>query len=158
MPEHPGTGSAVLGFLQWCMAGVVAPIAGLGGEHTAVPMALIVLVLVAVSVAALFGLTREARGDRPRPQPPLTSRTLRTIERNLTMRAVTMYGPGDVRVVDRAEPAAHRADRRNDPVTADLRLRIRPVALPRHRARRAPTPMGHEYVGVVEQIGDRSRP
>jgi DHA1 family bicyclomycin/chloramphenicol resistance-like MFS transporter len=57
VPEHPGTGSAILGFSQWCVAGVVAPIAGLGGEHTAVPMALIVLVLVGVSVAALFGLT-----------------------------------------------------------------------------------------------------
>ncbi len=58
VPDHPGTGSAVLGFLQWCMAGVVAPIAGLGGADTAVPMALIVLVLVGVSLAALFGLTR----------------------------------------------------------------------------------------------------
>jgi DHA1 family bicyclomycin/chloramphenicol resistance-like MFS transporter len=58
VPQHPGTGSAVLGFSQWCMAGVVAPIAGLGGEHTAVPMALIILVLVGASVAALFGLTR----------------------------------------------------------------------------------------------------
>src|SRR3954470_9324562 len=29
--EHPGTGSSVLGFLQWCTAGVIAPIAGLGG-------------------------------------------------------------------------------------------------------------------------------
>ncbi|KRF34133.1 multidrug effflux MFS transporter [Nocardioides sp. Soil805] len=53
VPEHPGTGSAVLGFCQWCTAGLVAPIAGLGGEQTAVPMATIVLVLVAVSVAAL---------------------------------------------------------------------------------------------------------
>ncbi|MGS0683888.1 multidrug effflux MFS transporter [Nakamurella sp. GG22] len=59
VPEHPGTGSAVLGFLQWCMAGVVAPIAGLGGEHTAVPMALIIVVLVGISVAALFGLTQQ---------------------------------------------------------------------------------------------------
>ncbi len=58
VPQHPGTGSAVLGFCQWCMAGVVAPIAGLGGEHTAVPIALIILVLVGASVAALFGLTR----------------------------------------------------------------------------------------------------
>ena len=58
VPEHPGTGSAVLGFSQWCMAGVVAPIAGLGGEYTAVPMALIILVLVGGSVTALFGLTR----------------------------------------------------------------------------------------------------
>lgn len=53
VPEHSGTGSAVLGFLQWCMAGVIAPIAGLGGEDTAVPMAVIVLILVAASLAAL---------------------------------------------------------------------------------------------------------
>lgn len=53
VPEHPGTGSAVLGFSQWSMAGVIAPIAGLGGDRTAVPMAAIVLVLVAVSFAAL---------------------------------------------------------------------------------------------------------
>ena len=39
VPEHPGTGSALLGFLQWVMAGAIAPLAGLGGEHTAVPMA-----------------------------------------------------------------------------------------------------------------------
>ena len=60
VPDHPGTGSAVLGFLQWCMAGVIAPIAGLGGEQTAVPMALIVLILVAISFAALR--SRRARG------------------------------------------------------------------------------------------------
>lgn len=67
VPEHPGTGSAVLGFLQWCMAGVVAPLAGLGGEDTAVPTALIILVLAGVSVTALFALTRpEARRGRDR--------------------------------------------------------------------------------------------
>lgn len=59
VPEHPGTGSAVLGFSQWSMAGVIAPIAGLGGEQTAVPMAAVVLILVAASFAAL-GLA-----DRP---------------------------------------------------------------------------------------------
>ena len=60
VPEHPGTGSAVLGFLQWCMAGVVAPIAGLGGDRTAVPMAVIILILTAGSLAAM-ALTRTAR-------------------------------------------------------------------------------------------------
>jgi DHA1 family bicyclomycin/chloramphenicol resistance-like MFS transporter len=53
VPEHPGTGSALLGFLQWCMAGVIAPLAGLGGAQTAVPMAAIVTVLAAISVLAL---------------------------------------------------------------------------------------------------------
>ncbi len=57
VPGHPGTGSALLGFLQWVMAGAIAPLAGLGGEHTAVPMAAIVLVLTGASAAA-FLLTR----------------------------------------------------------------------------------------------------
>ena len=35
VPDHPGTGSALLGFLQWVAAGTVAPLAGLGGQHTA---------------------------------------------------------------------------------------------------------------------------
>lgn len=61
VPAHGGTGSAVLGFLQWCTAGVVAPLAGLGGERTAVPMAVIVLALAAVSAAALLVVARPAR-------------------------------------------------------------------------------------------------
>jgi DHA1 family bicyclomycin/chloramphenicol resistance-like MFS transporter len=50
--EHPGTGSALLGFWQWVMAGTIAPLAGLGGADTAVPMATIVLVLTAASAVA----------------------------------------------------------------------------------------------------------
>lgn len=60
VPDRPGTGSALLGFLQWTMAGVIAPLAGLGGEHTAVPMAAILIVLTTVSVLALTVLTRPA--------------------------------------------------------------------------------------------------
>jgi DHA1 family bicyclomycin/chloramphenicol resistance-like MFS transporter len=58
VPEHPGTGSALLGFLQWCMAGVIAPLAGLGGARTAVPMAVIVTALTALSLLALVVLAR----------------------------------------------------------------------------------------------------
>jgi DHA1 family bicyclomycin/chloramphenicol resistance-like MFS transporter len=61
VPDHPGTGSALLGFFQWCTAGVVAPLVGLGGEHTAVPMAGIVIVLTALSVVALAAATRSPR-------------------------------------------------------------------------------------------------
>ncbi|WP_228489178.1 multidrug effflux MFS transporter [Raineyella fluvialis] len=53
VPDHPGTGSAVLGFLQWCMAGVIAPLAGLGGDRTAVPMAVIIIVLTTGSLTAM---------------------------------------------------------------------------------------------------------
>lgn len=63
VPDHPGTGSAVLGFLQWCMAGLIAPLAGIGGEATAVPMAVIIVVLTAGSLAAM-ALTR-ARPSAP---------------------------------------------------------------------------------------------
>jgi DHA1 family bicyclomycin/chloramphenicol resistance-like MFS transporter len=62
VPEHPGTGSALLGFLQWVMAGTIAPLAALGGEVTAVPMAAIVLVLTGGSAAAyLVAGTRRTR-------------------------------------------------------------------------------------------------
>jgi DHA1 family bicyclomycin/chloramphenicol resistance-like MFS transporter len=60
VPDEPGTGSALLGFLQWTMAGVVAPLAGIGGEHTAVPMAAVLVVLTTVSVLALTVLARPA--------------------------------------------------------------------------------------------------
>ena len=54
VPDHPGTGSAVLGFAQWVAAGTIAPLAGLGGEHTAVPMASLMIAGAAVSMAGLF--------------------------------------------------------------------------------------------------------
>lgn len=43
VPDHPGTGSAVLGMTQWVIAGIAAPIAGLGGSHTAVPLAAMIV-------------------------------------------------------------------------------------------------------------------
>ncbi len=66
VPEHPGTGSAVLGFAQWVAAGTIAPIAGLGGEHTAIPMAALMLAGAGVSIFGLLALTRPAL-----PAPPL---------------------------------------------------------------------------------------
>ncbi|WP_203567433.1 multidrug effflux MFS transporter [Aestuariimicrobium ganziense] len=65
VPEHPGTGSAVLGFMQWVMAGVIAPIAGLGGDQTAVPMAVIILVLAGLSFVALYLVARPQPDERP---------------------------------------------------------------------------------------------
>jgi DHA1 family bicyclomycin/chloramphenicol resistance-like MFS transporter len=58
VPEHPGTGSAILGFVQWVAAGIVAPIAGLGGEDTAVPMALLMIGGAALSMIGLLVLAR----------------------------------------------------------------------------------------------------
>lgn len=69
VPDHPGTGSALLGFFQWCAAGVVAPLVGLGGEHTAVPMAGAVIVLAALSAGALAATSR-----RPHQRTPTAER------------------------------------------------------------------------------------
>ena len=60
VPAHPGTGSAVLGFVQWVAAGTIAPIAGLGGEHTAVPMATLMIAGAAVSIIGLLVLAKPA--------------------------------------------------------------------------------------------------
>jgi DHA1 family bicyclomycin/chloramphenicol resistance-like MFS transporter len=56
--DHPGTGSAGLGFVQWVAAGTIAPIAGLGGEHTAVPMATLMIVGAAASMFGLLVLAK----------------------------------------------------------------------------------------------------
>ncbi|MEV4267796.1 multidrug effflux MFS transporter [Kribbella sp. NPDC049584] len=58
VPDHPGTGSAVQGFVQWVAAGTIAPIAGLGGQHTAVPMATLITLGAAVSMIGLLVLAR----------------------------------------------------------------------------------------------------
>jgi DHA1 family bicyclomycin/chloramphenicol resistance-like MFS transporter len=58
VPDHPGTGSALLGFIQWVAAGIIAPIAGLGGEHTAVPMAVLMIAGAAVSMVGLLAVAR----------------------------------------------------------------------------------------------------
>jgi DHA1 family bicyclomycin/chloramphenicol resistance-like MFS transporter len=63
VPEHPGTGSAVLGFAQWVAAGTIAPIAGLGGEHTAVPMAILMVAGAAASMIGLLVLARPGKRD-----------------------------------------------------------------------------------------------
>jgi DHA1 family bicyclomycin/chloramphenicol resistance-like MFS transporter len=68
VPEHPGTGSAVLGFVQWVAAGTVAPIAGLGGQDTAVPMALLMVLGAAASMVGLLVLARPASRE-PLSQP-----------------------------------------------------------------------------------------
>lgn len=58
VPEHPGTGSAVLGMLQWGTAGIAAPLAGLGGSRTAVPMAVLMVLGAAASILGLLVIAR----------------------------------------------------------------------------------------------------
>jgi threonine dehydrogenase-like Zn-dependent dehydrogenase len=70
-----------------------------------------------------------------------------------TMRAVVMHAPGDVRVVERDDPTII------EPTDAIIRLSATCICgsdLWPYRGVEAvnDTPMGHEYVGIVEEIGD----
>ncbi|MPV48617.1 zinc-binding dehydrogenase [Pseudactinotalea sp. HY160] len=72
------------------------------------------------------------------------------------MRAVVMHAPGDVRVVDRPDP------RLREPTDAIIRVVATCVCgsdLWPYRGDREvrDQPMGHEYVGVVEEIGPQVR-
>jgi MFS transporter, DHA1 family, multidrug resistance protein len=55
--HHAGTGSAALGALQFGIGALVAPLVGLGGEHTALPLALVMCGCAAIAVAG-FALAR----------------------------------------------------------------------------------------------------
>ncbi|OJV97341.1 MAG: Bcr/CflA family drug resistance efflux transporter [Microbacterium sp. 67-17] len=72
--SRAGTGSAWLGFLQFSLAGLVSPLVGIGGEDTAMPLALTMLAASIVANAA-FLIARGApeRGRNPQPQLPATT-------------------------------------------------------------------------------------
>lgn len=56
--HHAGTGSAFLGCLQYVLAAAVAPIVGLGGEDTAVPMGITMVVFAVLAAVSYLTLTR----------------------------------------------------------------------------------------------------
>lgn len=53
-----GSGSAFLGAAQFLLGALVAPLAGLGGEHTAIPMSIIMTVTAACATALIVSLRR----------------------------------------------------------------------------------------------------
>jgi DHA1 family bicyclomycin/chloramphenicol resistance-like MFS transporter len=56
-PDRAGTASALLGMLQFAIGGVVAPLIGIGGTGTAVPMAVVIAVLASAGWAVFGVLT-----------------------------------------------------------------------------------------------------
>ena len=58
--HHAGTGSAFLGCLQYVLAAAVAPIVGLGGEDTAVPMGVSMVVFAVLAAISYLTLTRKS--------------------------------------------------------------------------------------------------
>ena len=65
VPGRAGAGSAVLGLLQFLLAGLVSPLTGLAGQHTAVPMA--VCMAVCSALADRQSLPFRNKPVRPRP-------------------------------------------------------------------------------------------
>lgn len=63
-----GTGSALLGALQFLLAAAVAPVVGLGGEEEALPMAVSVMVCALLSLGSFLVLRRQ-------PDPAATGGT-----------------------------------------------------------------------------------
>lgn len=59
VPRRSGTGSAILGALQFGLAAAVSPLVSLGGEHTALPLA---IVMVSVGVIALVAFVIAGAG------------------------------------------------------------------------------------------------
>jgi MFS transporter, DHA1 family, multidrug resistance protein len=59
LADHPrtaGSASALLGLAQFAIGAIAAPLAGVGGSHTALPMGIVMAVLPAAGLACLFGL------------------------------------------------------------------------------------------------------
>jgi DHA1 family bicyclomycin/chloramphenicol resistance-like MFS transporter len=59
LADHPrtaGSASALLGLAQFAIGALAAPLAGVGGSHTALPMAIVMAVLPLAGLACLFGL------------------------------------------------------------------------------------------------------
>jgi MFS transporter, DHA1 family, multidrug resistance protein len=61
--HQAGSAAALLGLFYYLVGGVVAPLAGIGGTHTALPMAVLIALLVgaATSIFAVFTRTRSVQ-------------------------------------------------------------------------------------------------
>ena len=54
-----GSASAILGFASMFSAGIVSPLVGIGGDHTGIPMGIIMLVCAVLSLLCLYGLVEK---------------------------------------------------------------------------------------------------
>jgi MFS transporter, DHA1 family, multidrug resistance protein len=68
LADHPrtaGSASALLGLTQFATGALAAPLAGVGGSHTALPMAIVMAVLPLAGLACLVILTRPVAASAP---------------------------------------------------------------------------------------------
>lgn len=68
LADHPkvaGTASALIGLLQYAVGAAAAPLVGLAGEDTALPMALVIATAASAALLAFLTLTRGQARTRP---------------------------------------------------------------------------------------------
>ncbi|MGX5357011.1 multidrug effflux MFS transporter [Kocuria sp. KH4] len=70
VPGRAGAGSAVLGLVQFLIGGLVSPLTGLAGQHSAVPMAVSMAVCSLLAVGAVLLAGRLSRRPPGAPSPP----------------------------------------------------------------------------------------
>ncbi|GAA2862567.1 multidrug effflux MFS transporter [Streptosporangium fragile] len=61
-PQVAGSASALTGVLQFALGALAAPLVGLGGEESALPMAVVLIGFTLVSLAVFVGLRRPPKG------------------------------------------------------------------------------------------------
>jgi DHA1 family bicyclomycin/chloramphenicol resistance-like MFS transporter len=61
--DAAGTGSAVLGFLQYALGAGASPLVGLAGEQSALPMGIAMFAAAVLAAAALVIFTRDHRSE-----------------------------------------------------------------------------------------------
>ena len=69
--QAAGTGSALLGFLQYTAGAIVSPLVGVAGRRSAVPMGAVMFAATAAAAVTLLVLTRRARGGAAEDETPL---------------------------------------------------------------------------------------
>lgn len=73
-PDMAGSASALLGVMQYVLGGVAAPLVGVAGTGTALPMAAVIAALTAGASTAFALLTREAQSVHPAGPSPANDR------------------------------------------------------------------------------------
>ncbi len=68
-PDTAGSASALLGMLQFMVGAAAAPLVGVAGKHTAVPMAAMIAALGVGALAAMGALTRRRATPAPAHTP-----------------------------------------------------------------------------------------
>ncbi len=63
VPGAAGSASALLGALQFALAAVVSPLVSIGGEQTAVPLAIVMAIAIAIAAIAFAAARPPARTD-----------------------------------------------------------------------------------------------